>query len=400
MKKLLFSIFILLFFLLVSQKAFALECKPGFTYNDQKELEQIKNLCEQKLASLGNQRNTLLSEIQYMDTQVYLTGLKIQETETKIDITQDEINSLSTKIEGLDESLNLLSKSLIKRIVSGYKQHSLSTLSLLLDSNGATDFLLRYKYLKTAQENNQKLLIQVQSTKTNFEEQKKMREEKKIELASLSTLLTNQKADLINQQAAKQRFLVATQNDEVVYQQLLEKARQELAGFSAFTQSAGGGCTTFSNGNNGWYYTQRDPQWCGMTLPGSSSSVLLAGCAVTSVAMVCRSYGQGITPASITSDSNNFIYGDLWNWAFGCSGKTTNWLSNPSKDEVKSYAASGVPVILRLYAPSVSGLHFIVAFGWDDGKNDLKIHDPYYGPDVYFNDNYSWSQVTRGIVIR
>jgi hypothetical protein len=112
--------------------------------------------------------------------------------------------------------------------------------------------------------------------------------------------------------------------------------------------------------------------------------------------MVCKSYGQDVTPASIVSNSSKFIYGDLWNWAFSCDGKTTNWIGS-SKDQVRSYVEGGTPVILRLVAPSVSGLHFIVAWKWDG--NDFIVHDPYYGPDKKFSERYGWSQVTTAIAI-
>ena len=275
---------------------------------------------------------------------------------------------------------------------------NVSLVEVLFDSANANDFFTRLKYLQTAQENNQKLLVQVQEAKLNYEDQKKLREEKKVELANLVTTLNNQQADLKNQQDAKKNLLAATQNSETTYENLLQQAQQELAGFSAFAQAAGGGLTTFGSGSNGWYYTQRDPRWGNMTLPGSSSTVLMAGCAVTSVAMVCKSYGQNINPVSIVSDPSKFIAGDLWNWAFSCSGKITDWIGT-SEDSAKNYVKNGTPVILKLSAPSVSGLHFVVAFGWDDGKNDFKIHDPYYGPDKYFTDRYNWSQVITAIAI-
>jgi len=387
-----------------SQQVLALECKPGFTYNDQKELEQIKNLCEQKLASLSNQRNTLLSEIQYMDTQVYLTGLKIQETETKIDITQNEINSLSTKIEGLDESLNLLSKTLIKRVVSGYKQHSLSTLSLLLDSNGATDFLLRYKYLKTAQENNQKLLIQVQSTKTNFEEQKKMREEKKIELASLSTLLINQKADLINQQAAKQRLLIDTQNSETVYQQLLAQAQRQLSAFSSFVKSSGAssviGANAFGNGSDGNYFSQRDERWASSLIGLSDRNILDVGCLLTSVAMVLKRNGVDTNPQAIASNPNYF---DLTT-----ANMKYRWNLNPWPNGLNSYHIDTsqvdeelnnnhyVIVGINYGACQYMSDHFVVITKKEG--NEYKMHDPLYGPDINFSSHYSticWAEVFK-----
>lgn len=346
----------------------------------------------------GKQRVDLTSQINYMDTQIKLTTSKIYQTQNQILVLDDQIASLSGQIGRLENSLGDLSKILLGRIVETYKKGDPPPFYFFLSANGFSDLFSRLKYLRLAQAHDKKLMFSMQQTKDNYTDQKQAREDKKKQLDNLKITLARQKNDLDSQQQAKRNLLAATNNDEVAYQNLLEKARKELAGFSAFAQSAGGGLTTFGNGSNGWYYTQRDPQWGNIILPGSSSSVFLAGCAVTSVAMVCKSYSQDITPASIVGNSSNFIYGDLWNWAFSCSGKTTNWLGN-SRDQVKDYVKNGMPVILRLIAPSVSGLHFIVAFAWDDSKNDFKIHDPYYGPDKYFSERYVWSQVTTAIVI-
>lgn len=194
---------------------------------------------QKKLEEIRSQKNTLSSQIQYMDTQIYLTGLKIQETEKNIIITQKEMEILSSRIKGLDNSLNYLSKLLLNQVVEGYKNRSISLFTILLDSSSAHDLINRVKYLKTAQENNQKILIQVQETKLNFEEQKKLREEKKIQLDELITTLESQKISLNNQKAAKQKLLVITQNDEAVYQNLLAQAQAEYAAIQGIV--AGGG---------------------------------------------------------------------------------------------------------------------------------------------------------------
>ncbi len=379
-----FTLYGLLFFL--PRKTFSLECDQ---YQDGS--EQKQSCLNQLIPQLQQKLNTTKAQINLFDAQISLIISQIQQTQDKVTSTQNEIDILGSRITGLDTSLNYLSKLLIERIFEGYKQRNVSLLNLLLDSNSAGNLINKIQYYKATQDNNQKLLIQVEESKQNFEEQKQLREQKVQELDNLKITLAQQQTDLKNKQVEAQRIKEATETD-------LANAQAELAAFSRFAEAAGGGTTTFGNGSNGWYYTQRDPQWAGMTLPGSSSTVMLAGCAVTSVAMVCKSYGQNITPATIASDPGDFIGGDLWNSAFGCSGKTTDWIGN-SEDRVKSYVKSGTPVILRLVAPSVSGLHFVVAFKWDDGKNDFIIHDPYFGPDNYFSGRYSWSQVTTAIAI-
>lgn len=194
---------------------------------------------QKKLTDLGRQRDSLSAEIQYMTLQINLTGLKIQDTEEKIIDTQKEIEILGSRIRGLDTALDHLSKLLLKKMVEGYKNKPVTFFEVFFNSGSAGDFISRVKYLKTAQENNQKLLLQVQETKLNFEEQKNLREDKTIELAKLEVQLNNQKADLDNQKGAKQKILSVTQNDELVYQRLLQQAKAEYAAIQGIISGAG-----------------------------------------------------------------------------------------------------------------------------------------------------------------
>jgi peptidoglycan hydrolase CwlO-like protein len=367
--------------------------------SNESECKKLIEEYENKLSGIRKQKNTLSSEIQYADTQIYLTTARIYETELKIKQTEEEIISLGEKIEGLNTSLDYLGKVLIKKIVEGYKRKETTIVDLVVDSNNAMSLSNQLKYIQIAQDNDRRIAFQVQTAKNNFEEQKALREKKKIELAALQITLNNQKVSLNNQKAAKQRLLDVTKNDENTYQTLLEKARQELSGFSSFVNSTGDtGLKSFGNGSNGWYFSQRDPAWGNMTLGNSNYPVWEAGCAISSVAMVCKKYGQSISPASIANDNSQFYSssGYLLNDGFNCDGKSQEWIG-ASKDSIKSYIDRGIPIILRLYASSVSGLHFVV--GWKFDGDELIIHDPYYGPDVKFSDRYSWGQITTAIAI-
>lgn len=229
MKKIAFIILLILFVVITS-----------FVFADTaSDLQKKIADYEAKLHELGQQKDTLFSQIQYMSTQINLTALKIQETEAKIESTQKEIEIISSRIDGLDNALDYLSNLLLNKVVAGYKNKSISVFDMLLNSQSANDLISRMKYMKTAQQNNQKLLVQVQETKLNFEEQKNLREEKKSELDELTQTLNEQKQNLDNQKAAKQKILIDTQNDEVVYQRLLARAKAEYAAIQGIVAGAG-----------------------------------------------------------------------------------------------------------------------------------------------------------------
>ena len=390
MKKLAIILSILVVFFSLSFPLFALDnsCK-----NDDKNIEI--SCLQNKLADLGKQKNTLSSQIQEMDTQVYIKTLTIQQTEQKITQTTNEIETLTSRIDGLDSSLNTLSKLLIQRVVTGYKKRTLSFFDILLDSENIGDLVNSIKYQKTTQDNNQKLLFQVQEAKINYEEQKTLRETKKKELDSLIAALENQKIALKNQQDQKRKLLADTNNDEVTYQSLLAQAQAQLKGFSSFVQSSGGDsvipANSFGNGSDGAYYSQRDARWAYQTIGYSSESILKVGCLLSSIAMYGKKNGQNITPADMAADVSRF-------WA------NTAYMNNPwpgvadksyvnigsSRSAIDSELNNGNYVIVGIsYSGGCyyGGDHFVLLTKKDG--DDYKMHDPVYGPDLKFSSHYS-----------
>jgi len=388
--------FSLLFFLFISNKNIpAVECELGINLSgrSQEEIQEIKTKCEEKISQLAKQRNTLASEIRYIDTQIYLTNLKVAETENKIEQTEKEIGLLNERIEGLDESLNTLSKLLLKKIVVDYKNKRISLLSIFLEADRIDDLVNRIKYIKTTRENNQKLIIQVQNAKINFEEQKKLREEKKVELDNLKILLAKQKTDLSNQQNAKRKLLAYTQNSEVLYQRILNQARRQLAAFKSFVQQSGVNspiaANGFGSGSDGNYYSQRDERWAYQTIGDSSENILNVGCLITSTAMVAKKMGLSISPSDIAINVENFYLGTT---AYlnpdkpNLGGKTRRSISI---GEIDNYLNSNQYVIVGIYRTSCDygGDHFVVLTKKEG--NIYKMHDPSYGPDKNFYDYYS-----------
>ena len=66
--------------------------------SNKEECEKLISEYEQKLAETRNQKNTLASQIEFMDTQIYLTTLRIQDTQNQISATEAEIETLGETI--------------------------------------------------------------------------------------------------------------------------------------------------------------------------------------------------------------------------------------------------------------------------------------------------------------
>lgn len=375
-------IFVVLFFLVV----FSIRAQ------DTNDLQKKISEYQEKLRQLGQQRSTLSSQIQYMDTQIYLTTLQINQTQQKIVTTEKEIEKLGSRIEGLDESLTNLSELLIQKIVQGYKQKSSSLFDLIFDSQNASELLAKIKYVKTARDNNQKLLVQVQETKSNAEEQKKIREEKKTELDLLTQTLTAQQVSLNSQKSQKQKLLAETQNDEATYQRLLGQAQAQLAGFGRFV-STQGGASILNNqtvcDDWGCYYNQRDSQWGGVALNNTGYTLAGEGCLVTSMAMVYSHFGhRNVNPLTINNNSQNFAsyYPAYLNKTITADGATSTRISS----DIDSELSVGRPVIVGIsYDGGSLPDHFVVLISGSNGN--YQMNDPFTpnGHNIPFSDHYS-----------
>ncbi|OQY65762.1 hypothetical protein B6D29_03625 [Microgenomates bacterium UTCPR1] len=368
---------------------------PSFAQTNQTEADIQKKINEyqQKLEEIRQQKNTLSSQIQYMDTQAYLTNLKIIDTEQKIESTTKEIDILGNRIGNLDQSLNQLSELLLDKVVQGYKKRELSLLNLLFGSKDVNDLVNGIKYVKTTRDNNQKLLIQVQQAKSNFEEQKKLREEKKVELDELTRTLEEQKISLANQKVQKQRLLTETNNSETSYQSLLTQARNLLASFSTYASNQGG-ATILSNqtvcDDWGCYYNQRDSQWGTNSLNGTGYTLASDGCLVTSMAMVYTHLGRrSVTPQTINSNPNNFAsyYPAYLQYTISADGLTTSRV----RANIDSVLSTGEPVVVGVRA--YGGTHFVVLVSGSNG--DYLMNDPFIanGHKISFSSQYSLDSI-------
>lgn len=187
------------------------------------------NKTQIQLDSVRAQKNTLSSQIQFMDTQIYLTTLKIQDAQQQITRTEEEIETLGGRIQGVNDSLDYLTKLLFNKIKEGYKRRDIPFFNILLDSDNASTLFNQLKYTQIAQENDRRVAFQLQQAKQNFEDQKDLRERKVQELENLRASLNNHNIDLENQRIQKQQLLAVTKNDERNFQTLLARLRADAA---------------------------------------------------------------------------------------------------------------------------------------------------------------------------
>lgn len=232
-------IFLIPFFIFVfSPLAIAVteqECQS----KQQTEVSQGVACWEQLLGEVGQRKVTLQSEIIRFNTAISLTLAKIDQTAKQIKVLETEIAGLTTQIIRLDVSLNQLSEILIKRIGATYKKGKIEPLTLLFSSVDFSEFVARYKYLRVMQIHDRKLMVQMENVRTNYEDQKTLKEQKQDELEKAKKKLESQKVLLAQQKADKENLLRITQNDEKRFQNLLAQARAELVAIKGILAGQG-----------------------------------------------------------------------------------------------------------------------------------------------------------------
>ena len=219
--------FAILFSLLLATGLF--KVGPHFVAVEADQLQEINDQIKQyevEISRLKSQANTLSNQIAQFDAQIRLTTLKIQET-------QEKILLLGGRIDQLEISLEALTEAFATRATETYKMTRLGdSLIMLITASDLGEVVSRYHYLQRIQEADRDLLVRLQEAQDVYEEEKDDQE-------SLQTQLEEQGRVLGAQKTAKAELLAITKNDERKYQNLLAKARAELAAIQAIIAGKG-----------------------------------------------------------------------------------------------------------------------------------------------------------------
>lgn len=360
------------------------------------ELQNKINELQAAISKLQNEENTLKSQITVMDNQINLTELKITSTEKEISDLSLDIDTADKKIEKLEGSLNKLSEVLINKIKATYVVGSNSSFQVLLSSNNVTDFVTRANYLRIAQQHDKRLIYDTVQARNDYKNQKVIYQDQKSKAEILQDQLGAYQIQLEQEKKAKDQLLSETQGSEANYQRLLAEARAQLEGFSNFAESQGG-ASILTNQTQcddwGCYYNQRDSQWGGSSLNGTSYTLASDGCLVTSMAMVYSHYGhRGVTPSTINSIPSNFAsyYPAYLKKVITANGVTTSRVY----DSLDAVLASGNPVVVGIsYDNGPIADHFVVFISGSGGNYTMK--DPFTpnGNNIDFRSRYPTARI-------
>jgi len=210
----------------------------------QKQLEENQARQEelrQKIEELQAEERSLQNQIAYMDSQIALTNLKIDEAQTKISEKTAEIEGLSLDIEKLIARIKRIEASVkyqqevySQRLRMRYKSSRISAFEILFGADSLSEVFVRLKYLKLMEQQDMRLIHQMNETQYNYRNQKKLLEETKAQVEQIKAELEREKANLEAQRVeldfqkrAKQELLERTRGEESEYQRQLAEVQAE-----------------------------------------------------------------------------------------------------------------------------------------------------------------------------
>jgi len=242
-----FLVFLIIFLFFNQKTSFAItqeECTQRAAKNELnalglEDLKTCTDIFDQSLKSTTSQRRNLESEVKRFNTALMITTANISTTTKEIGNLEKEIDSLAGKIGKLDLSLDEVSKLLAERIAETYKKGKIDYLNLFFSSKNFPEFVSRFKYLKVIQLHDRNLMLQMETARTNFEDQKTLKEKKQQELETAKKKLESQKVLLIQQKEDKDRLLKETQGKEAQYQKMLAASQAEIEAIQGIIAGTG-----------------------------------------------------------------------------------------------------------------------------------------------------------------
>lgn len=370
---------------------YAIECGDPLPSGDVSQLDDYIKACNDKISGLKQEQGTLNAAISTINSKINLAQGQIAQTEAQINALKEEIGVLSTLLTDLNFSLDDLSTSYIARVRESYKQRTVSPIHLFFSSKSFSEFLEKARYLNVVKARDHLILMELEKARADYDNQKQLKEEKQAEIEKLMAGLEAQRRDLNTQKAQKQSLLTITKNSEKEYQSILAEAQLELGSLRGFSSTRGNNCLDSPQAQpDGWFWSQRDSRWCGQTIGTSSETIGAVGCYISSVAMVWQKYGQTMTPSVIAQNSSYFFSNTAYILTPPApSGYNYSRANYYDSGMIDAELSAGRVVIVHL---NLGGDGHFVVIKSGSGGNYI-INDPWYGPDMPLNENYSTANI-------
>jgi peptidoglycan hydrolase CwlO-like protein len=209
---------------------------------DSADLIEKEKKYQEIINGLKSKSNTLLNELEYIDSQIEITNARISDVEKDLnqknmlvaDLT-NYIEALVKRIDKLDRSMGVQDSAMKRRVIERYKSASDLDLVNVLASGNLRTAIIKLQYLEELEDQDRRIISYMKDTKSDYSVQQKLIEKKREEVENIRKEIENQKTKLLTYQDSlnkqneeKESLLKLTQNDEAKYQRLLSQIQAEL----------------------------------------------------------------------------------------------------------------------------------------------------------------------------
>src|SRR3989344_4963061 len=343
----------------------------------------------QQAAQIKQQLNIVGSQISQTQVAINLTISQIADTNTRI-------AQLETDIKTQEDNLNAEQGKLSDVVASWYMSgRSSGFFEAIIGSNNFSDIIDQQQYYDSVREQIQNQMDKITQLKADLNQQKTDQQNQLASLNDLKSDQTAQKSDLAEKKSIQNQLLTDANGAITDLNNQAAQAEAKAAEIRKILVQIYSGSGTpqgnglASSGDSSWYYNQKNystPLLGARAFTYSNPlTIALAGCLVTSFAMVATKMGHPITPPSVVNNSH-FVYGS-WMYFTSGIGVSFNSSTRVNWDTVNSELAHNRPVIISVYTGSGpvynsdGSNHFIVIKGVSNGK--YIIHDPYWTGSSY-----------------
>ncbi len=235
LKKITATFFILAIFFAFTPSVFALT-EEELKAKLQQELAQIEaQIKEQEklIKNISSERRSLERDIKLIDAEIRKSELAIKKRDYAIAKLQEDIRKLNNKLGDLDEKLKRSKESLAQILRRTQEMDDYSIVELILSKDKLVEMFDEAARLQSIKKALKQLFKEIEDTKTNINERKKVLEEKKEEENRLRALQALEKAKIERKKQEKKRILRITKGKESEYKKILEYQRRTAADIRA-----------------------------------------------------------------------------------------------------------------------------------------------------------------------
>jgi len=210
----------------------------SFLNRFQKEVQNSKTNYRQILSNISNNEYELqLISDQKIDLKFQLENIDslILDSKNRFDLISENLSRTENDVKMLKEDIRIdqVAQEYQKAVLAEYirliymEENKLDPYSLLLSPDSVSENLDQIKYFNLLNDTGTQILDTLDEIYTELKHNESLLSDKKIELTALYNAALVEKENLASQKEAKERFLVATEGKEKIYQQLLEQSKVE-----------------------------------------------------------------------------------------------------------------------------------------------------------------------------